>query len=103
MYHNKEYLGFYDKFDAALKAKADAMGTQPKILKMKYENGSWKEEPSKHKGVTKIYRDGNEYWQAQSGKSYLGCSKSLSSAAAMVKAHEGESPKEKPRRDWFSQ
>ena len=102
VYHNKVYLGYFSTFDEAVQAKADAMEIQPKMLRsMSDQSNKVVEEPSKYKGITKISRNGIVYWQAYSGRKYLGCSKSLSSAVTMVGAYEGEKPEERPRRDWY--
>ena len=104
VYQGKQYLGFFNTWDAAVAAKAAALGVTPKALKLKYVKAEvCKDEPALYQGLVKIYRGKAEYWQAQSSDgTYIGCSKSLSAAAALIKDHTGVSPKKKPRREWYT-
>ena len=106
--HAFKYLGFFSAFDDALKAKAQAMGmTSAQLTKMHMKSStsqkSQTDSPQKCKGITRIIRGGRTLWQAQdtTNCAYIGTSDSAAGAAALLKAHHGESPVKRPRNQWY--
>ena len=104
--HAKKYLGFFSAYDDALKAKAQAMGMTAAQLtrsRLKSSKSNESESPQKCKGITRINRGGKTWWQAQDTTNceYIGTSDSAAGAAALLKAHHGESPVKRPRNQWY--
>ena len=104
--HAKKYLGFFSTFGDALKAKAKAMGMTSAALTNKYMQSSKSmesDEPQKFKGITRVKRGGKTWWQAQDTVSseYLGTADTAAGAAALLEAHHGEAPAQRPRSQWY--
>ena len=104
--HAKTYLGFFSTFGDAVKAKANAMDmTSAALTKqyMKSSKSSKSDEPQKFKGITRIKRRGKTFWQAQDtvSREYLGLADTAAGAAALLEAHHGEAPAQRPRNQWY--